>query len=391
MTLEDLNLGIIGVGGMGSSHARMAADGEIPGVRLAAVCDPSPEAMAQFSEAQAFDSVTDLIESGAVDAIVVATPHYSHPEIAIAGIRAGLHILVEKPLAVTTLDAQRIIDTYQQRENTDQLFAVMFNQRTNPRFIRLREMIRSGDLGRIRRVSWIITDWFRTEAYYRSGGWRATWAGEGGGVLVNQCPHQLDLMQWLFGMPTKVRAFAQFGADHDIEVEDRVTAYLEYDDGATGTFIASTGEFPGSNRLEVACDRGKLVIDESEESDGAFRFIKTTPAVPEYSQQTSERFKGPEFETITIPTDGKGGQHLEILSNFAAAIRGEAELIGPGVEGIHGVELANAMLYSAWTEETVDLPIPPDAFAQSLSKRTASSRFVKKPTLTASDDISGSF
>ncbi|MEQ9459340.1 MAG: Gfo/Idh/MocA family oxidoreductase [Phycisphaeraceae bacterium] len=386
-----VRVGMVGIGTMGAAHARLFVNQEIPGARLAAVSDVNPTAMEEFTQAEQFPSGEAMIASGELDAVVVATPHYDHPGLAIAALEAGLHLVVEKPLAVSTLEAGRIIKAYEKRPRSEQVFAVMFNQRTNPRFVKLREMIRSGELGSIQRVSWIITDWFRTEAYFRSGGWRATWAGEGGGVLVNQCPHQLDLMQWLFGLPKKVRAFAQFGADHEIEVEDRVTAYLEYADRATGTFIAATGEFPGSNRLEVACDRGKVVIDESRESDKAFRFLRTKVEVSEHSRVTDRRFDGPEVEEIVVPIDGKGGQHKAILVNFIEAIRDGADLIGPGVEGMGGVELANAMLYSAWTDRTVELPVPELAYAEALAERAAVSRFRKKPVVAVKDDVSGSY
>lgn len=389
-----VRVGVVGIGSMGSSHARMIHEGEIAGGCLAAVCDTDPEALEAYAGVEGvgcFDDYRKLIASGDVDAVVVAVPHYQHPEIAIAAIEAGVHVLVEKPLAVTTAAAQRMVAAYEGRDREDLVFAEMFNQRTNPTYAKLRSMIKGGELGKIIRVSWIVTDWFRSEAYYRSGGWRATWGGEGGGVLVNQCPHQLDLWQWMFGMPSKVRAFAQFGADHDIEVEDRVTAYLEYGDGMTGTFIASTGEFPGSNRLEVACDRGKVVIDSSLDAGGGFRFLRAEVPVSDFSQATKERFAGPDHWDVTIPDQGVGAQHKGVLENFVATIAGKAELLGPGVEGIHGVELANAMLYSAWTDGTAELPIPADAYERLLKERIEGSRFVKKETVKATDDMSASF
>ncbi|QDU72021.1 Gfo/Idh/MocA family protein [Mucisphaera calidilacus] len=388
---DQVRVGVVGVGSMGAAHATMIAQGDVPGATLTAVCDIDASALAGFSQVETFEQASAMIASGVVDAVVVAVPHYAHVDLAVEALQAGLHVLVEKPLAVTTAEAKRILDAHEARPRAEQVFGVMFNQRTSPTYAKLRSMIRDGELGTIQRVSWIITDWFRSEAYYRSGGWRATWAGEGGGVLVNQCPHQLDLWQWLFGMPSKVRAFAQFGADHDIEVEDRVTAYMEYEDGMTGTFIASTGEFPGSNRLEVACDRGKVVIDTSRDAGGGFRFLRTEVPVSEHNATTPERFKGPEHWDVTIPVSGKGEQHKGICKNFVAAILAEEPLLGPGVEGIHGVELANAMLYSAWTDQTAVLPVPADEYTRLLEERIASSRFVKKETVRARDDMNASF
>jgi len=354
---------------MGSAHARMLADGKVSGAVLSAVADPDHGKRERFPEARPFPSAQALIDSGAVDAVIVATPHFDHPTSAIAALEAGLHVLVEKPLAVDKLDAERMLAAYANRPRPGQVFAEMFNQRTDPRYQKLKQLIENGELGAIRRVSWIITDWFRSEAYYRSGGWRASWRGEGGGVLLNQAPHQLDLWHWLFGMPARVRAFCSFGRFHEIEVEDQVTAYLEYTSGATGTFVTSTGEAPGTNRLEVAAERGKIVI----EGDG-LRFYRNEVPMSEFSRTTSEPFAAPPLSTLEIPTSGKGPQHLGILQNFVDAIAGQAELVAPAVEGIHSVELANAMLFSTLEDRTIELPFEAGAYRNHLERLIAGSK-----------------
>ena len=258
--MHDLRLGIIGLGNMGQVHADSIAGGKVSRCHLAAVCDPDQQTLKRYAHARPFSSSSALIASGEVDAVLVATPHYSHAAIGIEALEAGLHLLVEKPLCVHKSDCERLIAAHRSKK---QVFAAMFNQRTDPYYLKLRELIGNGELGTIRRINWIITNWFRTAAYYSSGGWRATWAGEGGGVLLNQCPHQLDLWHWLFGMPRKVRAFCHIGRYHDIEVEDDVTAYFEYDNGTTGVFITSTGEAPGTDRLEVTAERGRVVIENN--------------------------------------------------------------------------------------------------------------------------------
>jgi len=235
--MQDLRLGIIGLGNMGQVHAHAIATGAISRCRLAAVCDPDQELLSKYSPARAYLLSSELITSGEVDAVLVATPHYSHTTIGIEALETGLHVLVEKPLSVHKSDCERLIAAHR---SSEQVFAAMFNQRTDPYYLKLRELVYNGELGTVRRINWIVTNWFRTGAYYASGGWRATWAGEGGGVLLNQSPHQLDLWQWLFGMPRKVRAFCHLGRYHEIEVEDDVTAYFEYENGATGVF-----DFPG--------------------------------------------------------------------------------------------------------------------------------------------------
>jgi predicted dehydrogenase len=358
-----LRLAVVGVGAMGSVHARNLLEGKVPGARLSAVCDIDPNALDRFGGVERFASLDALLRAEVADALVVATPHYDHPSSAIAGLEAGLSVLVEKPLAVHKADAERMIRAYERRPKQGQIFAEMFNQRTDPRYVKLKALIDGGELGELRRVNWIITNWFRTAAYYRSGGWRATWAGEGGGVLLNQSPHQIDLWQWLFGMPARVRAFCGFGRFHDIEVEDQVTAYVEYESGATGVFVTTTGEAPGTNRLEVAGDLGKVVVE-----DGALRFSRNLESAAEFGRKTSEFYAGPKVEEQSFTFEDSGPQHLGVLSNFADAVRSESPLIAPAVDGIRSVELANAMLFSSLEGRTVELPLDARAYEAKLQK-----------------------
>ena len=368
-----VRLGIIGLGNMGNSHAQQILQGKLPRLVLGAVADLDPEKLKRCPNTPGFATHQELLTSGLVDAVLVATPHYDHTIIGIDAINAGVHTLIEKPLSVHKADCQKLIAAYEKRSRQDLVFAEMFNQRTDPRYAKLRELLRSGELGEIRRVNWIITDWYRTEAYYASGGWRATWAGEGGGVLMNQCPHQLDLMQWLFGLPKKVRAHCQFGKWHDIEVEDACTAYLEYANGATGVFITTTGEAPGTNRLEVATDRGRVVV----EGDG-LQWTRTTVPVSAHLRDCPGSFSMPERWEVKVPTNGGGGQHNEVLGNFADAILDGKALLGPAIEGIGGVELGNAMLMSTLWDRTVELPLDAAAVAAEYQKLIAKSRHKKK-------------
>jgi predicted dehydrogenase len=267
------------------------------------------------------------------------------------------------------------------------VFAVMFNQRTDPFYQRIRQLVQSGELGEIRRVNWIITDWFRTAAYYASSQWRATWAGEGGGVLLNQCPHNLDLIQWIFGLPVRVRAFCRCGRYHEVEVEDDVTAYLEFANGATGVFITSTGEAPGTNRLEITAEGGRVVYEDDQ-----IRCLRNTVPMSEFSRTSPEAFARPETVPGLITAPGHGGQHQEILQNFTEAILDGAPLIAPAAEGIHSVELANAMLLSGWLDRTVDLPIDAAHYEQLLQQRIQESKFQKKATVSvAATDFAKSF
>jgi predicted dehydrogenase len=356
---------------MGTSHARGILGGKVPGMVLSALCDESQDRLASYDSAiPRFSDPGQMIRSGEIDAILIATPHYSHTDIGIDALENGIHTMVEKPISVHKADCEKLIAAH---KDPKVIFAAMFNQRTDGKYKKLRQLIKTGELGEIRRANWIITDWFRTEAYYASGGWRATWAGEGGGVLLNQCPHNLDLWQWMLGMPNKVRAFCGFGKYHDIEVEDEVTAYMEYDSGATGVFITTTGEAPGTNRLEIVGERGKVVAEGS-----TLKFYRNEVGALEFSRSTKEGFARPPVWECDIPISGHGGQHMEILNNFTAAILKGAELIAPAEEGIHSVELANSMIYSGLKQETVALPLDSKEYSEELDRLRRESRFVKK-------------
>jgi predicted dehydrogenase len=223
-------------------------------------------------------------------------------------------------------------------------------------------------------VTWICTDWFRSNAYYRSSAWRATWKGEGGGILLNQCPHNLDLLQWILGMmPVRIRAACALGKWHPIEVEDDVTAYLEYPNGATGTFIASTGEAPGVNLLAISGDRGCVRLEH-----GRIHFTRNVMATSRFNKTTSGCFSSPERWEIEIPVSGNGGQHNEIIQNFVNAILHGETLKAPAEEGIRSVELANAMLYSSLTGKTIELPLNASAYEKTLKGLIANSRGRKK-------------
>jgi len=380
-------VGVIGLGNMGGVHARELLGGRVQRAELTAVCDIEPAALEPFAGLPHFSDSSELILSGRVEAVVIATPHYDHTPISIEALGHGLHVLSEKPLAVHKADCELMLDAYRKRPNPEQVFAEMFNQRLDPRYRKLRALLHGGELGEIQRINWIITDWFRPEAYYRAGGWRATWRGEGGGVLMNQCPHNLDLWQWLFGMPQRVRAFCGFGRFHEIEVEDQVTAYFEYGNGATGVFVSSTGEAPGTNRLEVAGERGRIVIEGS-----SFSFTRNEVSSIEFSRSTRERFSKPPVWNVQIPIETGPAQHLGILQNFVDAILDREPLVAPAVEGIHSVELANAMIYSSLQEETVSLPLDSGAYAAELERLIRDSRHEKpKGTATRRDDFARSF
>ncbi len=376
--MDQVRLGIIGIGNMGSSHVRSIMEGNVPNMRLGAVADINPARLdwmrETFPDIPRFDDATAMMDSGLVDAVLVATPHYFHPPLVMEALGKGLHAISEKPAGVYT-KAVREMNEF--AAGSDKTFAIMFNQRTNCVYRKMKEIVDSGEMGRIRRVNWLITDWYRSQSYYDSGAWRATWAGEGGGVLLNQCPHNLDLLQWICGMPSKVRAFTHNGKWHDIEVEDDVTAYLEYPNGATGVFITTTGDCPGTNRFEIAMDGGKLVCD----GETLWKHKLEMPE-PEFSATYKCGFGKPECEVTEVETDGLNPQHNEVLRAFADHILTGGPLVAPGCEGIRGLTLSNAMHLSSWLDRTVELPIDEDLFLEELNKRRATSRHKTGPSVT---------
>jgi predicted dehydrogenase len=359
----DLRIAVVGVGNVGASHARELLQGKVRRATLSAVCDTKPEALARFPGVPGFASQSALLTAGLADALLIATPHYDHTPLAIEALGAGLHVMVEKPLAVHQADALQMLAAYEQRPKSSQLFAEMLVLRTDPRFLRLRALIQSGELGALRRMHWVITDCLRTDAYYRSSSWRATWRGEGGGVLLNQCPHSLDLWQWLFGMPARVHAFCGFGRMHEIAVEDQVTAYLEYESGTNGVYVASTGEAPGSNYLEVVGDLGKVVVERqglkvTRNRTSTLELLRTGPA----------RLPATSAPTEDIPLAHGPSPLTGMIQNFVNAILEGEPLVAPASEGLRSVELANAMIYSGITKQTVQLPLAPALYMAELAR-----------------------
>lgn len=359
--MKVVRMGIVGMGIMGTEHAQTILAGAVKGMELTAVCDTYSPNLSRVEGPRKFDSVSAMIRSGLIDAVVIATPHYGHTVVGIEALKAGLHVLVEKPISVHKADAERLLAAHR---NPRQVFAAMFNLRTAPRYRRVHQFIEEGTLGKLVRVTWMATQWFRTNHYYASGGWRGTWKGEGGGVLLNQCPHQLDLLQWFCGMPQRLMAFCKMGAHHPIEVEDEVTAYLEYSNGATGMFVATTGEWPGTDRLILAGDKAQIEVT----GDGRTILRRNRTPTSELCRTSREAMPKPEPEVTEYSRDQGGGEHIIILANFAQAILEGAPLIAPARQGLNSLEIANAMIYSSLTGKPVDFPLSGAAYARKLKQ-----------------------
>lgn len=351
--MEKIRLGIIGLGNMGSGHLRNVQAGKCPSVDLSSVCDIDPARLEGISGVAKFTDVDAMLASGRIDAALIAVPHYLHPEMAMRCFARKIHVLTEKPAGVATRQVREMNDA---AARSGVKFGIMFNQRTNPLYAKAREIVQDGLLGQPKRLVWIITNWYRTQAYYDSGTWRATWDGEGGGVLLNQAPHNLDLWQWIFGMPRRVRAFCSVGKYHHIDVEDDVTIFGEYANGASASFITTTGEAPGTNRLEISGDRGKLVLE-----DGKLKWWKLDVPEREFCFSAKEGFVSPRMAYEEFSAAEPEG-HALVLEAFAQAILSGSSMIARGEEGLNSLSLSNAAYLSAWTDDWADIPVDEQRF-----------------------------
>ncbi len=385
--MKKLRLGIIGIGNIGSRHAYTIMDGQCPDLEIVAIADKNPKRL-QWAKEQNyaphitfFDDPEVMLDSGLLDACIVSTPHYDHPKYAIACLERGIHVMVEKPAGVYTKQVREMNDAADRHPDT--VFGLMFNQRTSALYRKLKELVDSGRFGEIRRTHWLITDWYRPQAYYDSKSWRATWSGEGGGVLINQCPHQLDLWQWICGMPKKVYAKMHFGKWHDIEVEDDVTAYVEYENGATGVFVTSTGDGGGSNRLEIQMDKAKFVVE-----NGKLTVTEFDKSVDTFNTTCTDPFGALGGTTFEAETDGYNPQHVGVLNAWADAILRGGKLVARGQEGIHSLTLSNAMHLSAFLGKEIELPLDEELYYEELMKRVRTSK-PKKHVTSVFADTSG--
>lgn len=387
--MKKLKLGIIGIGNMGSGHAHKIKMGECPDFEVVAIADTNPKRLDWAKEQNYgenviyFSTAEQMLDSGIIDSCIISVPHYDHPKYAIECMKRGIHVIVEKPAGVYTKQVKEM--NAEAEKHPEVVFGVMFNQRTNCVYRKLRELVKSGDYGDIRRVNWIITNWYRPQFYYDSGDWRATWSGEGGGVLLNQCPHQLDLWQWICGMPSKVESHMHFGKWHDIEVEDDVTTYVEYENGATGVFVTSTGDAHGTNRFEIQMDKAKLVVENDKLTVTEYEMTEQ-----EFSKVCTKAFSTVECKTYEVETDGENPQHTGVLNAWADAILRGGKLVAQGSEGINGLTLSNAMHLSAFLGKAVEIPFDEDLFYDELMKRVATSKR-KTGAEAIFSDTSGSY
>jgi predicted dehydrogenase len=376
-----LRLGIVGMGNIAQQHIGNVRAGQVPGCEIAALVSRGAPPAGHLNVPH-FTNYRQLLDSRTCDALLIATPTHTHREIGEKALQAGLHVMMEKPLGLSVQEGEQLLAA----RSPGQVFALMLNQRADPLFTRMREIIVGGELGPMTRLQWTMTHWFRPEIYFQVSEWRATWRGEGGGVLLNQCIHNLDILQWLCGMPRRLRAFCHFGRHHDIEVEDDVTAYLEFPGGATGVFVGSTGEAPGSNRLEIVGDRGGLLFDGQ-------RLWRSwnTPGTETYSRETRQMFGMPETRVEDITPTRDINQHVSLLNNFVAAISTGAPLIADAAEGLSALALANGMLLSTWEDAAIHFPLDAAHYQSRLDERIRDSTLRSPANVHAEIDMHRSF
>ncbi len=372
--MDIVRFGIVGIGNMGSAHAMQLFEGRVKGARLSAVCDCREErlqwAKERFEGVSLYENYESLLDSGEVDAVLIATPHKLHPIIACRAFERKLNVLTEKPAGIDTASVARM---NQAAAESGTVFGIMYNQRTNQLYRKLHDLVQEGLLGEIKRFVWIINNWYRTQAYYDSGDWRATWNGEGGGVLLNQCPHNLDIWQWILGMPVRLRAFCREGHYHQIQVEDDATIYAEYEGGANAVFITSTGEYPGTNRMEISGTRGKAVVE-----NGCLKLYLLDQDEREICYTSKEGMPQEKVNCQVIEQKEAGGGHLDILQNYTNAVLYGEELLAPGIEGIRGLTLSNAAYLSAWKDDWVSLPLNQQEFCEYLCKKQESEEAMQR-------------
>lgn len=382
-----LRIGIVGMGNAGMMHARSIIDGKIPNAILSAVCDQQGRLNLIKDKVPAethfIADYDEMLAGDFCDAVIIATPHFQHPELSIKAFKAGLHVFCEKPAGVSIGPVQ---DMNQAARDSGKIFCMHFNRRLEPVFQKLHEMITQGELGTIFRVNWTATNWYRSDTYFNSAEWRGTWAGEGGGVMINQCIHNLDIWQYLFGKPDRIKSFCRFGKHHNIEVEDEVTAFMEYDNGISGVFIAGTGESPGTDRLEIACSHGKIIVENKN-----ITCHRTTEPIEEFNRKNTSGFGEPECKIEEIPISGQADLSGGMLKNFVDAVLEGVPLLVNGEEGIDSLELENAILLSAWRDEWVEFPVDPEVFDRELNKHVITSRKKEAPVVERIFDLKDSF
>lgn len=382
MTISTIKLGVIGLGNIAQQHIDNITNAHVNNCQITALCSRNKTPLADELGATHFSDYKMLIDSGLVDSVLIATPTMSHFDIAAYALQKNIHVMLEKPIGLSSYEGEELLKL----TDANTTFALMLNQRTDPTYQKIKDIVDSNVLGDIQRTHWTMTNWFRPDIYFQVSDWRATWKGEGGGLLVNQCIHNLDIFQWICGVPSEITAFSEFGKYHNIEVEDEVTAYLRYNNKATGVFVGSTGEAPGVNRFDIIGDKGSLHFD-----NGNLTQKLNDQSTAHFCANTDEMFGMPHVTESTILVTEIVNQHALIMNNFVNAILHNEKLIAPAAEGLASLDIANAMLLSTWNKKTVSMPMNRQAYQTELNAKAAASSLRTKSNAEAKVDMNASY
>jgi len=372
--MSELRLGVIGLGNIGQQHIKHIQSDAVEGCNITAISSRNKSTLAEELGAQHFTDYRELIDSELCDAVLIATPTLNHIDMGLYALIKGLHVLMEKPIGLSVAEGEILLAA----KKPDQVFGLMLNQRVAPVFAKMKAVIDAGTLGELQRTHWTMTNWFRPEIYFQVSDWRATWYGEGGGLLLNQCIHNIDIFQWLTGMPVNVQGFCGFGKYHDIEVEDEATAHFEYENGATGIFVGSTGEAPGVNRLDIVGDKGMLSFDGDN-----LVLIENSPSTAKYNKETTDMFGQPSHHKKDITPSESVNQHAIVINNFVQAIVNKEELIAPAEQGLDSLAIANAILWSAWSGKRISFPLDSEGYQTALNEKLSQSTLREKANIVA--------
>lgn len=363
-------IAIVGVGFQGEKYARYFFDGCFEDAELVAICDLFEERMNKVDPQRKTNHYTDyhnLFAEENLDAVIINTPHYTHPEIALAAVNNNFSVLCDKPLGVYAKSLEQLKESIESHPIT---FGVLFNQRMDPVFMRIKQIIQSGTLGTLKRCVWEVTDWYRPQKYYDLGGWRSNWEGEGGGVLINQCVHNIDMLYYLFGYPQRIQSLIGYGAYHDTEVDDSVIANLIFENSFLCTFISSTGETPGTNRFELSGSKGKLIMDDFSKLKFTINEVDEAEyAINAHTPPNKIKFGKPKTLYYEEPFNERVDLHMMCIQNFIDAMSNGKEPVAGFGDGVACVEIVNGMYYADWVNSTVDLPVDEEVFCELLQSR----------------------
>lgn len=366
-----IRIGIAGIGFIAEEYIKLITGGAVQGADITALSSRNAAHMAEIKEkynlknAVLFTDYEDMLRCGRIDMVMICTPHFQHPKMAISAIERNIHTLIEKPVGVFPEELDALEHCIRNHAHVQS--GVLYCRRTNPIYASIKQLLEEGALGTIKRITWIITDMYRPQIYFDSVSWRGTYSAEGGGMLMNQVSHHIDLLVWLCGLPEDMQAHCYTAQERNIEVENEVSITMEYSGKAIGQFIASTRECPGSNRLEISGSKGQIILENERKLIA--RTLQTDEK--EFAVATQESYgKIPyeEWEQILEAPDNRILQ-AAIVNNFLRALEGKAQVLCPVMEAIQAQQFIQGAYLSSWQEKKLKLPVDTDAYTAELRKR----------------------